>query len=311
MRIQVRDLGRPKQAAKNLVRVSTQLKLSAAQEALARVLGYRDWHELSTSVSSQAAATLYEVRSDDALRIVLGLADALGLPDADVQYAISKARLLRTSPWSIDEQLSLRAAIWRQRLFGPSARGKPGTVVRDKAYGSNKPAYLRRPGRPTHLLFDTGMGLRADFEVVMPRTPLADFVPSRLWLPYGYWTLQDGSEVIFARDYLPMWRIAEGEVERLDPWLWVNGIVDEFHFTKSAATVVWAAGPARELALRHLAKHRIFELPKLVNAMPHLFEEEVEMIADGVRRLHEEHEQHVCGKPLPAYAKLNSRFALG
>lgn len=75
-------------------------------------------------------------------------------------------------------------------------------MVIDKAYGSDTPAYLIRSGKPTYLLFDTGMGSRADFEVATPRKPLADFVSSRLWLPYGYWTLQDGSEVIFARDYL-------------------------------------------------------------------------------------------------------------
>lgn len=38
-------------------------------------------------------------------------------------------------------------------------------------------AYLRYPGRPTYLLFDTGFGERADFEVATPRSPLPDFVP--------------------------------------------------------------------------------------------------------------------------------------
>ncbi|MCG2839481.1 hypothetical protein L6Q21_00630 [Sandaracinobacter sp. RS1-74] len=304
MRIQFPDLARPKQAAKNLVRMSPDLQLSAAHEALAHVLGYRDWHELSSSPRSNTSTAPFE--ADDALRVVLGLADALGLPDPDVQYAISKARLLQH--WSIDNHLSLRSAIWRQRVFGPPGRGKPGTIVRDKAYGANEPAYLRQAGRPTYLLFDTGMGVRADFEVAVPRIPLADFVPSRLWLPYGYWTLQDGSEVIFARDYLPMWRIAEGTVERLDPWLWINGIAREFHFSQSAATVVWASGPARELALRYLEERRIFELPKLVDVMPHLFEVDVEAIADGVGKLRE---QRGDGQTPPAYAEINTRISFG
>jgi hypothetical protein len=308
MRIQFPDLARPKQVAKKLVRLSSGLKLSAVHEGLARVLGYRDWHELSRSAHLNATAVPREASADDAFRIVLDLADALDLPDPDVQYAISKARLLRDRAWSIDEQLSLRAAIWRQRVFGPPARGKPGTVIRDKAYGSNTPAYLRQAGQPTYLLFDTGMGQRADFEVVTPRKPLADFVPSRLWLPYGYWTLQDDSEVVFARDYLPMWRITEGAIERLDPWLWINGITAEFHFTKSAATVVWASGQARELALHYLSKRRIHELPKLVDIMPHLFETGVESIAEGVRRLHE---QRGDNEAPPIYAKLNTRCASG
>lgn len=110
----------------------------------------------------------------------------------------------------MNDQLGLRTKIWRQRVFGPSGRGKPGAVVRDRAHGANTTAYLRRAGKPTYLLFDTGMNARADFEVVTPRTPLADFAPSRLWLPYGHWILQDGSEVVFARDYLPMWRAPRG-----------------------------------------------------------------------------------------------------
>ncbi len=308
MRIEFPDLTRPKQVAKRLARLSSGLKLSAVHEALARGLGYRDWHELSNCTHSDASAVPQEASADDAFRIVLALAGALGLPDPDVQYVLSKSRLLRDRPWSIDEQLSLRAAIWRQRVFGPPGRGKPGTVVKDKAYGSNTPAYLRQAGRPTYLLFDTGMGERADFEVATPRKLLKDFVPSRLWLPYGYWTLQDGSEVVFARDYLPMWRITEGAVERLNPWLWINGITAEFHFTKSAGTVVWASGPARELALHHLSKRYIFELPKLVDIMPHLFETGVKTIAEGVRRLHE---LRGDGEAPPAYAKFNTRLAWG
>lgn len=302
MRIQFSDLARPKQAAKNLVRLSPGLQLSAVHEALARALGYRDWHELSSSPPSRDATVSCE--TDAAISIILGLADALGLPDPDIQYAVSKARLLQDR--SIDNQLNLRCAIWRQRVFGPPGRGKPGTVVRDKAHGANTPAYLRQAGRPTHLLFDTGMGMRADFEVATPRTPLVDFVPSRLWLPYGYWTLRDGSEVIFSRDYLPTWRIAEGAVERLDPWLWINGIASEFHFGQSPPTAVWAQGRARDHAILHLEQRRIFELPKLVDIMPHLFQVDVEAITDGVAKLRE---QRGGANELPAYADLNTRLS--
>lgn len=60
---------------------------------------------------------------------------------------------------------------------------------------------------------------------------------------------------------------------------------DEFHFTASLATVAWVSGPARDLALQNLIKHRIFELPKLINVMPPLFEIYVETISNGVERL--------------------------
>jgi hypothetical protein len=53
-------------------------------------------------------------------------------------------------------------------------------------------------------------------------------------LPYGWWFLQDGSEVVFNRDYLPQYRVwHDGRVERADTrqfyefigqyWFWQDG----------------------------------------------------------------------------------------
>lgn len=303
MRIHFPDLVRPKQAAKQLARITAKLKLATVQEALARALAYRDWHELSTAAQPNSLAATEHASLDDALRVILELADALALPDADVQYAVSRSRLLRATPWSLDDHMFLRRTIWRQRVFGSPGRGKPGTVVRDKAYGSNTSAYLRYPGRPTYLLFDTGFGERADFEIVTPRSPLPDFVPSRIWLPCGLWTLKDASEVLFARDYLPLWRISSNRVERLAPWLWIKDIVNEEHFA-DPGTGVWASGSARERAVGHLQRRRILELPRLTDIMPHLFEPQVESIQDGVARLHAGGDRI---EALPSYAELNVR----
>ncbi|MCV3211117.1 hypothetical protein OHD62_31115 [Mesorhizobium sp. YC-39] len=74
------------------------------------------------------------------------------------------------------------------------------------------------------------------------------------------------------------------------------------------ATMVWASGRARELALHHLSKHRIFELPKLIDVMPHLFEADVGTISDGVERLREQSGE---AKAPPAYAELNTRLSYG
>ncbi|MER8765417.1 hypothetical protein [Mesorhizobium sp. M0968] len=303
MRIHFPDLIRPKQAAKHLARGSTELKLAAVHEALAQALGYRDWHELSITSHPNGLAAPDGPGLQAALLTILELADALGLPDGHVQYAVSRARLLRATPWSIDEHMVLRASIWRRRVFGTPGRGKPGTVVRDKAYGSGAPAYLRYPGRPTYLLFDTGFGTRADFEVATPRSPLPDFVPSRIWLPYGVWQLTDESEVLFSRDYLPMWRISDDGTERLAPWLWIKDIAEENHFG-SPGTAIWASGPARNSAVGYLQRHRIFELPMLTDIMPHLFEPHVESLQDGVARLYAARRH---AEALPPYADLNDR----
>jgi hypothetical protein len=301
MRIPFPDLSRPKAAAKLLIRMSSSVQLSRAQEAIARATGYRDWYDL-TGVGSP---TLYSFDLSEAKDVVLTIADTLGLPPSDVQYAVAKARLLSSLPWSLDDHLTLTTMIWRERVFGEPARGKPGTVVKVRAHGRTRPAYLRQAGRPSYVLYDNGPGMCADFELVTPRVPLDDFVPARLWLPYGYWTLADDSEVIFARDYLPMWRVAGESVERLDPWLWIEGISQSHVFSASCGTVIWDRGPARELALNYLARRRIFELPRLVDAMPHLIEAGDESTGRAVDALR----CRVGGGSLPSFARLNYQIA--
>lgn len=300
MRLQFPNLIRPKQAAKLLARSTPDLKLSTTHEALARSLGYRDWHDLSINPGPLASIA---AKSDDAYRIIGEISDATGAADPDVQYALSKARLFGEA-WNLQDHLSLRASLWRKRMFGPPGRDRPGTVVRDKAYGSKEPAYLLRPGRPSYLMFDTGRGERADFEVSTPRVPVADFIPSRLWLPYGYWLLQDGSEVLFSRDYIPLWRIADVQTERLDPWIWILEKAEENHFSGPRESV-WSKGEARERALARLDRHGIAELPKLVDAMPYLFDDDVDSIGAAVSRMYRQRGE---GRVMPAFARLKDSF---
>lgn len=302
MRMPIPDLSRVKATAKALARLSSTAKLATVQEALARALGYRDWHELSVSTVRAASA----MKSVDLLGIVLSLSEVLELDPGDVQYVLDKTRLLSAAPLSLEDHLGLSTAIWRRR-FGPAVRGKPGAVVKVKTHGHIQQAYLLQAGRPTYLLFDTGPGSRADFEVSMPSTPLPDFVPSRLWLPYGYWTLTDGSEVIFSRDYFPLWRVTPDATQRVDPWLWINGIAAEHHFGGPKGEA-WYSGPAREAALQHLAKQRVRALPRLASIMPHLLGSSVEKMASAVACLYAERGQVAVTAP---YAQLNRRLNFG
>lgn len=298
MRIQFSDLSRPKQAAKNLARLPGAPALSAVQAILARSLGYRDWRDFDDNPGPD---TIVSPTGPDAPRIISNLADLTGFPDADVQYAISKARLFGSTPWTLDEQLDLRARLWRARLFGPPGRGRPGTVVRDKAHNALTHAYLLVPGKPTTILSDTQRSTRADFEVTTPRTPLADFVPSRLWLPYGAWTLNDGSEILFSRDYYPLWRIDGERTERLDPWLWIDGKIDEVHFAPPRSSV-WASGPAQVAALAKLAQHRIADVPRLADIMAHLIDPDIDTFGPAVARLRARSYPEAVA---PAFARIN------
>lgn len=281
MRIHFSNTDRPKAAAKLLVRETENVKLADAQEAIARAIGYRDWYDFTAASKPGTPTTILQAAEWKA--VILSVTDALGVGYGDVQYALMRSRVMPDMP--LEEALAIRASIWRERLFGPPGRGKPGTVVRIKEPGSKRHAYLLEMGRPAHLLYDTGFGICADFEVVTPRVPVEDFVPSRLWLPYGYWTLADGSIVTFSRDYKPMWRTIDGISERQDPWLWVNEIRGETHFATMAGSLYWSGGAARTLALDHLRTHRIVGLPRLLDAMAFVFDPAVESVGKAVARM--------------------------
>jgi hypothetical protein len=51
--------------------------------------------------------------------------------------------------------------------------------------------------------------------------------------------------------------------------------------------IAWDKDPARSRAIQHLQGSRLFDPPKLLDAMPYLFEKEVETISDAVARLQE------------------------
>lgn len=298
MRLQFSDVSRPKQAAKLIARLDGAPALSSVQAVLARSLGYRDWHDFTASPGPD---TVLNPAAPEASRIISDLADQTGLRDADIQYVTSRARLFGSTPWPLEAQLRIRATLWRQRLFGPPDRGKAGTVVRDMAYNARTSAYLLKPGRPSVILVDTGVATRADFEVTTPRTPLPDFIPTRLWLPYGYWTLKDDSEILFSRDYHPLWRISGDQVERLDPWLWIDGKVEETHFAAPRSSV-WASGDARDAALAKLAAHRIADVPRLADIMAHLIDPDIDALGGAVARLRARAYPEAIA---PAFARIN------
>ena len=269
-------------------------------------MGYRDWHELTASTPANAPTARRTIEREAAIKAILGLSDALNVPDGDVQFVLTKARVFGDGAWSLEEQFTERTTIWRRRIFGPPARGRPGAVVRLRERGRpERAAYLRVAGSSSWVVRDIGPLNCCDFEIVTPRSPLADFVPARLWLPYGYWILGDGSQVIYARDYLPMWRVGPCGIERLEPWYWILGITGTFNFAHSLGVSDWAGGPARDLALAYLARHRIAGLPRLVDVMPHLLEPHIETIAGGVQRFRE---RRGGDFPLPRYARPNDNL---
>jgi hypothetical protein len=281
MRIPYIDTKRPSDAARQLAKLSADLPLSKIQAAVAKASGYRDWSELRAQVSPKPGGAR-DAAADAAL--ILKLARALNLAVGDVQDAVARSRLVDGQAWSNARHHATRLALWRATFLGTPRPGQPGSLVKVVSDGrTSRRAYLRQAGRPTWVVYDDGPGSCADFEVVEdPRE--AGFIPRRLWAPYGYWTLDDGSIIVFSRDYYPLWRLVEGRVERPEPWWWILDTRSEFHFGVSLRLddYNWDSGPTHELAMRFLEEHRVAGLPKLVDLMERLLTTDADRIADAL-----------------------------
>lgn len=77
---------------------------------------------------------------------------------------------------------------------------------------------------------------RYEVSVCRDQTPAKNFRPMRLYMPYGKWTCADGTEVLFNRDYCPMWaKLPDGSVIPLDPDTWISYRDQEWYFGDGTA----------------------------------------------------------------------------
>src|SRR5947209_15632905 len=94
----------------------------------------------------------------------------------------------------------------------------PGTIVRTKVAlsGAARGAsaiMLFTNGSYCRILVNGGVAHPARREVTVPKKTLFGFIPMRLRLPYGRWVEEDGTMVLFSRDYCPLWKmLPSGEV---------------------------------------------------------------------------------------------------
>lgn len=297
MRIYYPNLSRPKKAAKRLRDHFPNIHLATAQEAIAQTVGYRDWHELEKCHKNNEPSPLDQVlpEADFRFRMIsccVSLSRLLGIADGDIQFIIADLRLSGDRSFTEDDQHAIRIACWRNgpMPYRPKRQRGATFLMKEKGYAPCQ-AYWRSMDAHTEVVYficDTAFEcLCASFEAITPRTPVRDFVPLRLWLPYGWWTLTDGSEILFSRDYKPLWKIyPSGTVERTPSSLWVTGIQDQRWFTKETGTP-WYRGEAKMAAENRLRVRGISKLPKLVDAMPLLMENDEENIRTAAKKLDE------------------------
>ncbi len=271
MRLLFPNTTRPKKAAKHVAKL-LGLPLVQAQRGVARACGYRDWHELEGGLTAAPSPLDQYLIRDDFIarhaRLCLALADALEIHHGNAQYMLAEARLTGDRAPQLADQIAIRLACFLATSLpevGPRTRGAIGKL---KTPGRNgEVVILRHFGRLTETISHRAVTTVADFEYVSPRVLVLLFLPMRLYLPYGIWTEPDGAQVIFSRDYKPLWRRREnGTVERLEPWLWIR-FKEQTHLWNEANTP-WHEPRLKAALEERLAAMGIRGLPILADALP-------------------------------------------
>ena len=278
MRIYFQELTRAKKAAKSLAASTTGVKLSTAQEVLARITGFRNWHDLTENHNAVLPRTVHINRQADprmspAIFLSLKLSEELGLLFGDALYALAQMDIPGIHLREAQAYEALWLQLFRETQPFPNSKHSPGTVVRIKSESpgcTGQVAILKQYGNATRLItHKSPNSCVTDFEVVFPKKLLPFFIPARLKLAYGYWTETSGSKVLFSRDYKPIWRLTEGrKPERVQPWLWINN-VDEQWFWDDSDTPWRSMNRRKEEDLR-LRELGITALPRLVEVLPDL-----------------------------------------
>ncbi|WP_312338242.1 DUF5623 domain-containing protein [Sphingobacterium sp.] len=97
-----------------------------------------------------------------------------------------------------------------------------GTLIYLKK-NQRKPAILLSHDTVNNLIYcyeDAGPAVlsREEITVARDQSKVKKFHPMRLSLPYGKWFCENGAEVLFNRDYIPIWmKDKNGKVHQIDP----------------------------------------------------------------------------------------------
>lgn len=292
MRFFFPNLNRPRKASKRLCAAFPVIPLSSIQRAIAKACGYRDWHELEINHAANEPTILDEYLTegafhDRAIALTRSLTVSLNAHDGDVQAALPDIRLTGNRTFTHEDHEVIRTACWRAGPLPWKEGRRPGTIFRIKSKGFPKTGthwWRACSGGVGFISHSASKGLCATFEAVVPRTRMSDFVPRCLWLPYGWTDMEDGSRLLFSRDYLPLWRIANGKVERVTPTAQMPAFKGERQYFREGDRP-WSYGPAREAAERMLAEYGITALPRLADVLPILIHDEHINIKDAARVL--------------------------
>jgi hypothetical protein len=260
---------RPKKAAKNIAKI-TGKPLSLCQQEIAKACGYRDWRDLEKMHRNDAHnSQLNEQRINLWVSIITHLSKQLATNSGNILCAISESRLIQSDPIDPYAALNIRCRLFETDELPYAGRRKQGAIGKLKTFGRNgEHVILRKYGQPTRVVTHrSANSLVVDFEYISPRSELKLFIPMRLYIPYGIWVEEDGAEVLFSRDYLPLWRVREGRVpERIAPWEWINYVDQKWLWDE--AHYPWSNLNTYQTSMQHLQSLGVHGLPLLVEALP-------------------------------------------
>lgn len=293
MRLFFPNLTRPKKAAKHISK-RLSVSLSVAQKGIAQACGYRDWYDFEQNHTQGAESLLdQELTKADFIErqasLTIMLANAVGVPDGDAQYALAESRLSGDLPCSLIDQIEVRLECWRRTVLPPAGRRMRGAVGTLRSPGRNGEAVILRCfDRVTTVITEKNVGTVADFEYISPQNPPPMFLPMRLYLPYGYWVEEDGAKVLFSRDYKPLWRLRAGaEPHRLEPSLWIKWRSQVFLWDEGRSP--WNSPQLKTDMERFLQDCGALALPILADALPILIKnDEVANFAGSVEPLQQQ-----------------------
>ena len=256
-----------KRASQAVSKLESADTLSACQTAIARATGHRDVHHMQAlQAKSHLAAS---VPTDAQASIVSNLQKSTGLRAGDLLDALIRARFFDENP-DPAIALAVREAMF-DADFADRGRHAVGSPCRMKASGYNNQRALvvERGEGPSSLstaMLDHGIMTCVSREMPAYRGGSV-FIPLRFWMPYGFWVEEDGSKVIFSRDYCPLWKIQEGKSPlRDDPDRDVRFIDQQWFFDEGSFR-----GPIDDVSKQGmdiLREHRVVSLPRLVEWFP-------------------------------------------
>jgi hypothetical protein len=281
-------LGIVGKAAKMLSQESAT-SLSQCRETISKAIGYNDYYDLGQNGPSKLGvnnlATSHSTEAET--RITALIASQLDVSPVTVHHILANTLFHNGQPPNMDHALKVISGVFERTVLPQQGKRQSGQIGKLKSSARNgEHVILRDFGRVTQIMsHQSANAIVADFEYVSPTKPLPLFIPMRLYMPYGFKTEDDGSRVLFSRDYLPMWRLRKGKKpERMKPWeqIYSGGL----NFVLPEGDMPWHNSNNFTVCLRFLEHEGIRSFPLSLDALPLIVKDNsVSSYKDAVKAL--------------------------